>query len=157
MMDIVLIIFGSFLMLLGLIGCILPALPGPPLSFVGILLLHFTKQFGFSTKFLIVWGILTLVVTIFDYLIPIWGTETFGGSRYGIWGSIIGLLTGMVWPPMGIIIGPLVGAIVGEIIGGQKDNALRAGFGSFVGFLGGIILKLIASGMMLFYFVAELI
>jgi uncharacterized protein len=156
-MDIVLIIFGSLLMLLGLVGCILPALPGPPLSYVGILLLHFTNQYNFSTKFLIVWGVLTLVVSILDYLIPIWGTKTFGGSRYGIWGSIIGLFLGMIWPPFGIIIGPFVGAIIGEIIGGQKDNALKAGFGSFVGFLGGVILKLIVSGMMLFYFIAELI
>jgi uncharacterized protein YqgC (DUF456 family) len=156
-MDIALIIFGSLLMLLGLAGCILPALPGPPFSYLGIVLLHSTNQYNFSTKFLIIWGVLTFLVTILDYLIPIWGTKKCGGSKYGIWGSIIGLLAGMLFPPFGIIIGPFVGAIIGEILGGQKDNALKAGFGSFIGFLGGIILKLIASVIMLFYFVAELV
>lgn len=156
-MDIFIIIIASLLLLTGLIGCIMPALPGPPLSYLGLLLLHFTKQYDFSTKFLIAWAVITILVSIIDYLIPIWGTKKFGGSRYGIWGSVIGLLLGFLWPPIGIIFGPFIGAVIGEMIGGQKNNALKAGFGAFIGFIGGTVIKLMASGIMLFHFVATLI
>ncbi len=158
-MDFVLIGFGIILMTVGIIGCVLPLLPGPPLNYIGLLLLHFTGRYNFSTEFLVLWAIITAVVYGVDLLIPVWGTKKFGGSKYGIWGSIIGLLAGFLFfPPFGIIIGPFAGAVIGELIAGKDSGAaLKSGFGSFVGFFTGTVLKLVASGMMTWYFAKELI
>ncbi len=158
-MDIVLISLGIILMIIGIIGCILPFLPGPPLNYIGLLLLHFTGKYHFSTDFLVVWAIITAFVYGLDLIIPVWGTKKFGGSKYGIWGSVIGLLAGFLFfPPFGIVIGPFVGAVIGELIAGKNSGAaLKSGFGSFVGFISGTILKLVASGMMTWYFAKELI
>ncbi|HSO88018.1 MAG TPA: DUF456 domain-containing protein [Draconibacterium sp.] len=158
-MDYVLIGFGIILMIIGILGCVLPLLPGPPLNYMGILLLHFTEEFQFTNRFLLIWAIITIVVFALDYIIPVWGTKKFGGSKQGIWGSVIGLVAGLFFfPPFGIIIGPFVGAVIGELISGKDSGAaLKSGFGSFVGFLTGTILKLIASGMMTWYFGKALI
>jgi len=157
-MDYVLIALGILMMLSGLAGCILPVIPGPPLSYIGILMLHFTERYQFSTNFLILWAIITVVIYGLDYVIPAWGTKKFGGSKRGVWGSVIGLVIGFFFfPPFGIIIGPFLGAVIGEITSGKDTGAaLKSGFGSFVGFLTGTILKLIASGMMTWYFGKEL-
>ncbi|WP_319480754.1 DUF456 domain-containing protein [uncultured Draconibacterium sp.] len=158
-MDILLIVLGALFIISGVLGCVLPIIPGPPLSYIGLLLLHFTGRYQFSSKFLIIWAIITVVVYALDYLIPAWGTKKFGGSKRGIWGSIIGLIIGMFFfPPFGIIIGPFIGAVVGELtVGKDSGAALKSGFGSFMGFLAGTLLKLIASGMMTWYFVKEMI
>ena len=157
-MDYVLITLGILFIAGGIAGAILPVIPGPPLSYIGLLLLHFTAKYQFSTKFLVIWGIITVVVYLLDYFIPAWGTKKFGGSKRGIWGSIIGLLGGLVlFPPWGIVIGPFIGAVLGELSSGKESKAaLRSGFGSFVGFLLGTLLKLIASGMMTWYFFVKL-
>ncbi|HKJ43351.1 MAG TPA: DUF456 domain-containing protein [Sunxiuqinia sp.] len=157
-MDYVLIGFGILLILGGIAGAVLPVLPGPPLSYVGLLLLHFTSKYQFSTKFLVIWAIITVVVYLLDYIIPVWGTKKFGGSKRGVWGSVIGLVIGLIlFPPWGIIIGPFAGAVLGELSSGKESKAaLRSGFGSFVGFLTGTLLKLIASGMMAWYFFVKL-
>ena len=156
-MDIFLIIIGSLLIILGILGCFLPLLPGPPLSYLGLIAMHLTSKIDFSIKFLISWGIIVILVSILDYLIPIWGTKFFGGSKYGVWGSMAGLLAGLFIPPLGVLAGPLIGAIVGEMLGGNKQNALKAGLGSFIGFLAGTVLKIVVSLMMLYYFVEALI
>ncbi|WP_319502781.1 DUF456 domain-containing protein [uncultured Draconibacterium sp.] len=158
-MDILLIVLGALFIISGVLGCVLPIIPGPPLSYIGLLLLHFTGRYQFSSKFLIIWAIITVVVYALDYLIPAWGTKKFGGSKRGVWGSIIGLVIGMFFfPPFGIIIGPFIGAVVGELtVGKDSGAALKSGFGSFMGFLAGTLLKLIASGMMTWYFVKEII
>ena len=158
-MDILLIVLGAIFIISGVLGCVLPIIPGPPLSYIGLLLLHFTERYQFSSKFLIIWAIITVVVYALDYLIPAWGTKKFGGSNRGVWGSIIGLIIGMFFfPPFGIIIGPFVGAVIGELTAGKESGAaLKSGFGSFMGFLAGTLLKLIASGMMTWYFVKEMI
>ncbi len=158
-MDIILISLGIILTITGILGCILPFMPGPPLNYAAILLLHFTSGFQFSNKFLIIWAIVTVAVVVLDYIIPAWGTKKFGGSKQGVWGSIIGLIAGLFFfPPFGIIIGPFAGAVVGELIAGNNSkNALKSGFGSFVGFVTGTLLKLIVSGMMTWYFAKELI
>lgn len=157
-MDYVLIVLGILLMLSGLAGCILPVIPGPPLSYIGLLMLHFTERYQFSTNFLILWAIITVVIYGLDYVIPVWGTKKFGGSKRGVWGSVIGLVVGFFFfPPFGIIIGSFLGAVIGELTSGKDTGAaLKSGFGSFVGFLTGTILKLIASGMMTWYFGKEL-
>lgn len=159
MLDIVLIVFGIIFLLIGIAGCILPILPGPPISYVGLLLLHFTAKHQFSTQFLIIWAIIAIVVTVLDNIIPVWGTKKYGGSKKAIWGSMIGLVLGLfLFPPVGIIIGPFAGAVIGELIDGKEGNAaLRSGFGAFMGFLGGTLLKLVTAGMITFYFFKELI
>ena len=156
-MDIVLLVLGIIIMVVGILGCILPIIPGPPLSFVGLLLLHFTKFADYTTNFLVLFAVLAIIVTILDYFVPIWGTRRFGGTKYGSWGATIGVVLGLFFfPPIGIIILPFIGAVVGETIKGSEFNAsLRAGFGSFLGFLLGTGLKLITSLIMAYYFVKE--
>jgi len=158
-MDYVLIVLGILFMISGILGCVLPILPGPPLSYLGIVFLQLTSKYQFSTRFMIIWGVITAVVYALDYIIPAWGTKKFGGSKRGVWGSIIGLVIGLFFfPPFGIIIGPFLGAIIGELSSGKDSgSALKSGFGSFLGFLTGTLLKLIASGMMTWYFFKELI
>lgn len=158
-MDYVLIGFGIILLITGILGCVLPVIPGPPLNYLGLLLLHLTERYQFSTKFMVTWAIITVVVYALDYVIPVWGTKKFGGSKRGVWGSVIGLVVGLFFfPPFGIIIGPFAGAVIGELSAGKDSGAaLKSGFGSFIGFLLGTLLKLIASGMMTWYFFRELI
>jgi hypothetical protein len=156
MSDYILLILGIILMLMGIIGCLVPVLPGPPLSFLGIILLHFSRFGEFSNSALIVFAAITVVVSVLDYVVPIWGTKRFGGSKYGTRGATIGLIIGIFLGPAGIIIGPFAGAFVGELL--FKDDmkyALKAGFGSLLGFMTGIGLKLAASCVMTYYFVKE--
>lgn len=157
-MDVILIVFGILFLIAGILGCVLPVLPGPPLSYIGLLLLHFTSKYQFSSRFLILWAVITVVVYALDYVIPVWGTKKFGGSKRGVWGSVIGLVVGLFFfPPFGIIVGPFIGAVIGEITSGKDTGvALKSGFGSFIGFLTGTLLKLIVSGMMTWYFGKEL-
>lgn len=173
-MDIVLIVLGAICLLVGIIGCVAPVLPGVPLAYLGLLLLHWTERVQFSWQFLTVWAVIVVVIQLLDYFIPAWGTKKFGGTKWGVWGSTIGLFVGLFMGPMGIVIGPFVGALVGELLyfnrhpqtaqssdeiekNSQFNRALRAGLGSFIGLLTGTIIKLICCGMMVFYFVKELI
>lgn len=157
--DLLLSAGGAALMILGLVGCVLPVIPGPPLSFIGLLLLHFSKYAEFSFEFLVLFGSIAVIVTILDYIVPVWGTKKFGGSKYGMWGAAIGLVIGIfVLPPLGIIVGPFAGAVIGEAMTGKKaGEAFRAGLGSLMGLMMGVGLKLAASLVMTYYFVKELI
>ena len=173
-MDILLIILGAICLLLGLIGCVAPVLPGVPLSYLGLLLLHFTDRVQFSWQFIVVWGVVVVVIQILDYFIPAWGTKKFGGTKYGVWGSTIGLFVGLFMGPLGIVLGPFIGAVLGELIyfnrhpqttlseteqnkNSNFNRALRAGFGSFIGLLTGTLIKVICCGVMIAYFVKDLI
>lgn len=157
-MDYLLLIIAIVLIITGLIGCLAPVLPGPPLSFLGLVAVHFTKFATISPTLFIVLGAIVVVVSVLDYLVPIWGTKKFGGSKYGVRGATVGLIIGLFLGPAGIIIGPFVGAFVGELI--FKDDmkyAIKAGFGSLLGFLTGVGLKLAASGAITFYFIRALV
>ncbi len=157
-MDIFLLILGLILMLTGFVGCFVPVLPGPPLSYGGLLLLQATRFGDFSTNFLVTIGILTAVVTIIDYFVPIWGTKKFGGSKSGVTGATVGIIIGLFMGPVGIILGPFLGAIVGEMIAGRNSSeALKSGIGSLIGFLVGTGLKLALTFVMIFYFFKEAI
>jgi len=157
-MDTFLIITGIMLLLLGLAGAVLPVLPGPPLSYAGLLLFHFTDRFQYSNTLLIVYGILMVVITIADYVVPVYGTKKMGGTKYGMWGSTIGLIIGIFFfPPLGIIIGPFAGAFIGEVIKGATTQvALSSAIGSFLGFLFGTLLKLIFGVLMIYHVVVQL-
>lgn len=156
-MDILWIVLGIMLLLAGIAGCVLPFLPGPPLCFAGLWLQQLRTDPPFSTKFLLIWAAIALVVTLLDYVIPVYGTRKFGGTRYGVWGCTLGLLVGLWFGPWGIIIGPFVGAFIGELLANNaSDKALKAALGSFVGFLFGTLLKLIVCVVMGWYLVAGL-
>ncbi len=156
-MDIFWYIISGFFILFGLIGSIIPVIPGPSLSYVALLILHFTGTTTFTTRFLIIWAVIVVVVTAIDYVVPAYGTKKLGGSRRGIWGSVIGLILGIIFfPPLGIIIGPLLGAFLGELSAGKDSNkAFLSAVGSFLGFLFGTILKLIISGFLAYFYIAS--
>ena len=155
-MDIALLLLGFILLLIGLVGSVLPILPGPTITWVGVLLLHFSEFGEFSTGFLIISAILAVGIALLDYFVPIWGTKKFGGSKAGVIGSMLGLVAGLFIPPFGILIGPFVGAVIGELT--QKNDfqkALKAGFGSFLGFLAGTAIKLIYCLVIVILFIQE--
>ncbi len=148
-MEIVLLILAFFMMLIGLIGCIVPGLPGTPIAYIGLWIAQATEKIHFSWQFLLIWGIVVVIISVLDYVVPAWGTKHYGGTKWGVWGSTIGVFVGLFFGAMGVIFGPLVGAVIGELISGkQLNDALKAGWGSFVGILFGTILKLIACGLM---------
>jgi len=157
-MDITLGILGAALVLVGFIGSILPIIPGPPISWAGLLLLKWTgyvNDHGAAYENTL-WILLFFVVlvTILDYVVPIMGTKKFGGSKRGVWGATIGVVVGLFFGPLGIIIGPFLGAYIGEITTGKKEkDALRAAWGSFMGFLLGVGLKLMVCGTILFFYI----
>ena len=143
-MDLFLIIVSSILMLIGLLGCILPALPGPPVSYIGFLLLHFTDKVQFTTTQILVLLFLVVVAQVIDYFIPILGSKYSGGTKWGSWGAFLGSVVGLFFLPWGLVLGPFLGAVAGELIGdADVKSALRSGTGALVGFLLGTVLKLV--------------
>ena len=154
-MEIALIIIGLLFSIFGLLGCLLPVIPGPPLSYIGLLILHWAPKYQFSTRFLVIMGVVTVIVTVLDNFLPALSAKRSGGSKRAVWGAMIGLAVGMfVFPPIGLIVGPFIGAVIGELSTGKDSNdALRSGFSTFIGFLGGVLIKLIASGVMFWYFI----
>jgi len=153
--EIVLLIGGIILSIAGIIGCIIPAIPGPPLNYTALLLLYLYDSEAFSPTFLIITAIITIIITFIDYLLPIFGAKKYGVSKYGIWGSVIGMIFGIFFfPPFGMIFGLFIGAFVGEILfGKEQSEALKAGFISFVLSLTGIVIKLGVSIILTFYFI----
>lgn len=134
---------SAICMLAGLVGCILPMLPGPPLAWLGMLLLHFTDRVDFSVTELVVSALVVIATLVLDYFTPMIGAKKFGGGKYGNRGCVIGTIVGMFFLPLGLILGPFLGAVIGELIAGKPFRAaLKAGFGSFVGFLFGTLIKL---------------
>jgi len=149
-MEIFLLIMAFVCMLVGIAGCIIPGLPGTPIAYAGLWIAQATEQVDFSWQMLLVWGIVTIVVSVLDYVVPAWGTKRYGGTKWGVWGSTIGVFVGLFFGAVGVIVGPLAGAVLGELISGKQLNqALKAGWGSFVGLFFGTILKLICCGLML--------
>ena len=146
---------GLILLIVGIVGCILPVLPGQALSWASLLMLQFTSEPPFTAKFIVIWALITAGVTLLDYYVPIWGTKKLGGSKKGIWGATIGLVLGIFFfPPFGLIIGPFIGAYVGELVAGKNSQvAFKSGLGSFLGFVAGTMMKLAISIIMGYYFI----
>ena len=148
-MNIALLIVAFLFLLIGIIGCIVPGLPGTPIAYAGLWIAQATDQVDFSWQFLLIWGIVVIVISVLDYVVPAWGTKHYGGSKWGVWGSTIGVFIGLFFGAAGVIFGPLIGAVIGELISGKElAAALKAGWGSFIGILFGTIIKLIACGLM---------
>jgi hypothetical protein len=147
-MDYALLLISFLLMLVGILGSVLPVLPGPPISWVGLLLLYLTQAVPMNYMILTITFIVAFIVAILDYVIPAQGTKRFGGSKYGIWGTNIGLVVGLLAPiPLGFIIGPFLGAFVGELMNDATDSkkALKAATGSIIGFLASTFMKFVVA------------
>ena len=157
-MDILLIFTASIFFVLGVIGSFLPVLPGPLTSWVGLLILHLTDAIPMNWTFLIITLLFAIFIWFLDYIIPAIGTKRFGGSKYGMIGTSLGLIVGLLSPiPFGIIIGPFVGALIGELINkSDSQTAIKAAFGSFLGFLTSTFIKFIVAIIYLGLFIAKI-
>jgi uncharacterized protein YqgC (DUF456 family) len=159
-MSIFLLILAFTLLFIGLLGAVVPVLPGPPLSYTGLLLLQLSNYGAFTQLFLLIWAGITIIVTVMDYFLPSLMAKKFGGSRAAVIGSFLGLLAGIFFfPPLGMILGPFAGALIGELIYNSKDKskALKVALGAFLAFIVGTGAKLIVSSVMIFYAVKTLI
>ena len=157
-MDIFLLLLGFLFVCLGIIGSFLPVLPGPLTSWLGLLLLHFTKIIPMDWTFLGITLGLAILIWILDYFIPAMGTKRFGGTKYGVYGTTIGLIVGLLSPiPFGMLIGTFLGALIGELIYDSKDTnrALKASFGAFIGFLASTTIKFSISVIYFVLFVVQ--
>jgi len=153
-MEIALVIIAFVLLAAGIPGAFIPVLPGPPLSFLGLLLLQRSGYGGFSSLFLWVMAGITVIVTLMDYFLPSLMTKWFGGSRAAAIGSFLGLLTGLFFfPPWGMLAGSFLGAFAGELIFNRANGvkALTVALGAFLAFIVGSGAKLIVCSVMLFY------
>ena len=157
-MESLLIIIGALCVIIGFLGSVLPVLPGVPVSLVGLILIHFTDQVEFTGTQLGMFVLLTVATFVADYFLPIWFTKKFGGTKWGVWGSTLGLVAGLFFGPIGIIAGPMIGAFAGEMISNKDTKlALKAGVGSFIGFICNTGFNLIVSGYFLYVFASEIL
>ena len=159
-MEVLIIIFGFLLLLLGFVGSIVPAVPGPLLSYVAILILSLFTSYQFTDEFLVMWTGIVIAVTALDYWLQVYGVKKFGGKKKAINGTLIGLIIGILVPiPFGFIIGPFAGAFIGSYLE-EKDDLTKAfiiALGALVGFLSGTILKLAVSIYLAYEFIMVLL
>lgn len=145
-------------MIFGILGSFLPVLPGIPLSWAGLLVLHLSPLIPMNYLFLGITLVIAIVIFALQYAIPAFGTKYLGGSRAGMIGATLGLIVGIFIPvPFAILIGPFIGAYVGEIL--QKSNtrtALRAASGSFIGLLASTFMEFIVTGIFLLLYIYKI-
>lgn len=158
-MDSILLIIGFVCLIIGVLGSLLPVLPGPVASWIGLLLLYFTDTVPINYWVLVPTFILMLLIAVLDYIIPAKGTKHFGGSKYGVWGTNIGLLLGMFFipTPFGFVIGAFLGAFFGELYNNStdKNQAFKAATGSLIGLLVSTFMKLVVCLLYLAIFIYE--
>lgn len=151
-MEILLYISSFLLQIIGIAGCVLPMLPGPPLVYAGILLLHFTDKIEIPTALLIGWLIIVVILQIIDYITPILGSKFSGGSESGKKGCLVGTILGLFIMPWGIIVGPFLGTAIGELMGGNDmKHAILSATGALTGFILGSLLKIVFCCYLLIY------
>lgn len=150
-METLIVILAILAGIIGIAGSILPALPGTPISWVGLLLLYIWGPEEMPLKTLVIWGIIVVLVSVVDYIVPMYFTKVTGGSRYAERGAMAGLIIGIFLTPVGMILGSFLGAFISELYWGKKDSvgALKAAFGSFLGFITGTGLKTIVAVLIL--------
>ena len=160
----VLVIVAVVLALIGIVGAVVPGIAGTPFSFLALLALSFVDGIDYSTRFLVIMGVVGAIVFALDYVVPVWGTKKFGGGKSGVRGSTIGLFVGLLitlFFPIGfiaVLLGPFIGAYLGEKSAGTADHlAWRSAFGSFVGFLFGTGIKIIYACVCIYFIVKDLI
>ncbi|WP_295940579.1 DUF456 domain-containing protein [uncultured Alistipes sp.] len=157
-MDIALSVIAFLLSIVGIIGCIVPVIPGVLLSYAGLLCAYFTSYSNMSAPAIWIWLAITLAVSVADYFLPAWMTRRFGGSRSGAIGATVGVFAGFFFfPPVGILIGPFIGAVLGELLNDRRDasKAFLVGIGSFLSFVVGTGLKLAAAIGMFIHVTAD--
>lgn len=148
--NIIAVIIG----LIGIVGCFLPVLPGPPISWGALLLLYFFGNGEMSLRFLLIWLGITIFVTILDYVVPAQSTRVTGGSKAAGRGSMIGLLVGLIFfPPWGMLVGAFLGALLAEVLVNRSSiaDSVKPALGSFLGFLAGTFFKFVSSALMFWY------
>lgn len=152
MIDILIIICSFLLLIGGIVGCVLPVLPGAPMAYAGLLLLHITDRVDFSTTQLIAWLIVVVLLQVVDYITPLLGSKYSGGTEFGNRGCMAGTILGIFFMPWGIILGPFIGAVAGEMLGGRDlPHAIKAGIGSLLGLFFGTLMKVFVC----FYFLVQ--
>ncbi|MDR3653857.1 MAG: DUF456 domain-containing protein [Paludibacter sp.] len=157
-MDIFLIIVAGIFLIAGLLGCLISKLPGIVLSYLGIIILNFSSIAEYSVHFFIRWGVIIIAIQGLDYIIPNWGDRKFGGSKTGVWGSLLGMLTGMYFGSYGVIVGAVIGAFIGELFAGKESNeAIHHAISSFSFFILGTISQLIVAGILLNHYIDKII
>lgn len=161
-METLFLILAIACLVIGIIGSIVPAIPGVALVWVSLLLLHYSGYAVFSTAFFIITGAVMVFTVVLDYMVPAWGTKRFGGTKWGVRGANIGIIAGLFMGPFGIVLGPFLGALAGELLynyhhGNNSDSnrALKAAWGSFIGFLMGTGIKLMAALIFAWLFIRE--
>ncbi len=154
-MDLILLVLGLILCLIGILGSFLPIIPGPVSSWLGILLLYSTSTVEFNFNFILITFTVAISVGFLDYIIPILGVKKLGGTRSGQIGTIIGLILCLILlGPIGIIIGPFLGALLGEMSTNKSfQDSLKPAFGSFIGVIAGSIIKFLISLSFLFFYI----
>ncbi|HEB30481.1 MAG TPA: DUF456 domain-containing protein [Spirochaetes bacterium] len=153
---ILLVILGFILICAGIIGCVLPVVPGPPLAYLALILLSIARKWeAFSPAFLIAMGCVAAVVTAIDYVLPLFTAKKYGASKYGVWGAVVGMLIGAIFfPPFGLLIGAFLGAVGFELLFNEETKqSMKAGLGVLIGIVLGIFIKLGASGVMAYFFI----
>jgi hypothetical protein len=149
------LIIAIALFTIGIMGTILPALPGAPLIWLGMFIYGLMVKFtNLPWTFYLGQGIAVLLIFLLDYLAGVWGVRYYGGSKTAAWGSILGGILGIfVFGPFGLIVGPFIGAVGGELYHRRPlEKAFRVGFGTLLGFLGGTALKITIELIMIIWF-----
>lgn len=158
-MDTTLGVIAIICGIIGLLGTIVPVLPGTIISYAGLLCISFSSYSELSVFALVVWGIIAVAVIVMDYVLPGYFSKKFGGTKAGVTGATVGTILGIFFGPMGIILGPFFGAVLGELMAEKLtfNQALKVGFGSMMSFLVGTLFKLIVGGFMLYYIIKDVI
>lgn len=162
--TILIVVCGSIILLVAFIGSLLPAIPGPPIAYTTLFLgfLHSEAKENISFYWLISLGIVMLIITILDFFLPVLTTKYFGGTKSGARGSNIGFIVGLILSfftfAFSIVLGPLIGAYIGEVSSGQStQTGLKSAWGSFLGFIGGTLIKVIYTVVVAVYFFSILL
>ena len=157
-MTVFFLILAFCLFLLGFLRSVIPGLPGPPISYLAVLIIHFFTPNQFSNSFLFTWALIVALVFILDYTLQAWGVKKFGGGRKATIGTFVGLFLGLLFAPIGLLVGPFVGAFVGALaeVKGDNTRAFKVAIGSFIGFVSGTVLKLGVSTALVYYSICNI-
>ena len=154
-MTTIIIIICIVLLLLGILGCFIPVIPGPPLAYAALLLVSIFTDYKFEDSFLVQWAGIVIAVTVADFWLQVYGVKKFGGTKKAINGTMIGLFVGILVPiPLGFIIGPFTGAFIGAYMDEKDDmfKVLKIASGALIGFIGGLVLKLVVCVYLIYEF-----